>query len=101
MALRVKLFITIPLVNDKNQSAGSMFRVAKHKPHYLPRIGESVYILPETYLNVEAVNYSGLGLNWVHLVLQPIASEYRASLEKSITFKKENPWIWSKDRIQT
>lgn len=86
--------IELPLVDENGLSKGSMWRTPRHMPKHLPRVGESLYVLPEIALKVQEIKYSGFHYNWVNLRLEPIEASYRNSLETQPSGKRDERWKW-------
>ena len=95
LRVRYNFMVSIPLINEQGEPDGHMYKFLSRQPKYLPRIGEQVYVLPELYLKVEQVFYSGLSLYAVRLELSPLSSEHRVELETSLGNRKNSSWRWS------
>ena len=86
--------LVIPLINEQGEKEGYMYKFIQKRPKYLPRLDERVYTLPDLYLKVESVSYSGLFLDMVRIQLEPLSSEYRKALETSPGNRKNSYWSW-------
>jgi hypothetical protein len=75
-----KIFILIPLTDNKRKTKSQMFRVLDRKPKYLPRIGEQIFIQPNLNLKVVKIIYSGLFLRLIRIELEPVPSKYKETL---------------------
>ena len=84
------LFIKLPLIDDK----GYLSRLTKNRPPFLPRVGESLYLLPNLSSKVVSVNYSGWHYQVITLTLEPISSSHI----KELTERKKNKWTYDRSR---
>jgi hypothetical protein len=94
---RLLILISLPLVDEENNSKGVMTRWLNKYPKYLPRIGESIHVHPGLSPKVLEVKYSGHGLYLIQLRLEPVSSIYRGELEKSGSLKRRWMWKWEQD----
>lgn len=77
---------------------GHIYKIYKRTPKHLPRIGESIYILPNLYLKVEDVSYSGHAINVISIQLEPIPARYVEELVKDrskLALKAHSGWNYS------
>jgi hypothetical protein len=88
----LKVFLKIPFVDENDNSCGGMFRIVKN-PVHLPRVGESIYVLPDIYLKVTDVRYSAPGLNLISITLEPLLKKYQKDLEKTPSLKGAHSWM--------
>lgn len=94
------IFIYLPLIDDQGNDKGQLVRLRKRKPKNLPRIGETVYVLPKISLKVQDVNYSGLNWQYIAITLEPISVKYRAELERAPYLKGSDPWKLAQVRVE-
>ncbi len=89
-------FLTLPLIDHKGKSKGRVSRwVAGGKHNYIPRIGENIFIAPDTSVKISSVSYDGPELQSVHVISEPISDELKDFLLQTLTLKKKNKWGWS------
>lgn len=78
--------------NDNGEVSGSLIRTLSRRPKFIPRIGESVYVLPGVSPKVQDINYSGSNFSVVHLTLEPIPSSRRKEVENAPSLKGKDKW---------
>ena len=65
------------------------------KTHLIPRIGEEIFIAPNTKVKIKSVSYDGPEFQSVHLVSEPISQELGKFLLEITFTKKKSMWGWS------
>jgi hypothetical protein len=80
------LYMKLPIIDEE----GYLSKYYKRKPSTVPRLGESIYLLPKLYSKVEKVSYGGHDLEAVNLVLTPISATHVKELT-TVTFN--NPKV--------
>jgi len=93
------LFIYLPLIDDQGKEVEKLVRLRKRAPKHLPRIGESVYVLPKTSLKVQDVKYSGVNWQFIAITLEPISASRKAELESVPYLKGSDRWEVSHSRF--
>jgi len=87
--------VELPIVGEDGQVKGSFHRFLNRKPKYLPRVGDSVYVLGGVAPKVQEVRFSGPSYFNVHLVLEPLPISYRSVLESDLYKKGPDKWRWT------
>jgi len=89
-------FLTIPLVDRKGKPQGRVSRwVDGGKTFVIPRIGEYIWIAPETKVEIVSVSYDGPALQMAHVKSEPLSDEFKESLLRTTFGKKKTVWAWS------
>lgn len=88
----MQLELEIPLVSENNAPKGYMYVFLKKKPDFLPRLGESILVLPDTYLKVMDIRYSGENLWLIRIILEPASYESRKYFEEFPISNKSKKW---------
>jgi hypothetical protein len=93
------IIIKLPLINELGQDKGSLVRSLKRRPKYLPRIGETIYLLPKVSPKVEKVNYSGLFWQHITITLEPVSTSLKSEIEGLAYAKGHDRWEVSLSRF--
>jgi hypothetical protein len=89
-------FLTLPLIDREGKSQGRLSRwVAGGKDNYIPRIGEKIFIAPDTSVKIYSVSYDGPELQSIHVISEPVLDDLKDFLLQTLTLKKKNMWRWS------
>ena len=67
----MSISVWLPIKNSKG-----LLHKTWDRPENLPRVGESIYIMPNFSLKVKEISYDGPNFNVMSLTLEPIASDY-------------------------
>lgn len=89
-------FLTLPLIDREGKPQGRLSRwVAGGKAFHMPRIGEEIFIAPNTKVKIDSVSYDGPELQSIHLISEPISEELKDFLLEILSAKKKRKWSWS------
>ena len=85
------MYMRLPLIGEK----GYLWRIYKKKPNNIPRIGETIYLLPKLYGKVVKIEYGGHNLNSISVHLEPISASYVKELTETpskLASKSHSGW---------
>ena len=85
------MYMRLPLIGEK----GYLYKLYKKTPTHIPRIGETIYLLPELYGKVVEISYGGHGLNSINVYLEPISASYVKELTETpskLASKSHSGW---------
>lgn len=93
-----KVLVDLPLIQENGEIDGSVSRFLSRTPKHLPRIGESVYLLPGVTAKIHDIKYSGSNFSLVHIILEPISVFHQANLLALSHLKGKDKWRISYER---
>lgn len=85
------MYMKLPIIGE----SGYLYKIYKRNPDSIPRIGESIYLLPNLYSKIEKVSYGGHDLNAVNIYLEPISATYIKELTEEpskLALKSHGGW---------
>ena len=85
------MYMRLPLIGEK----GYLYKLYKKTPTHIPRIGETIYLLPELYGKVVEIKYAGHDLNSITVHLEPISASYVKELTETpskLASKSHSGW---------
>ena len=86
------MLVEIPFLDENGDAYMPLYRTISRKPKHLPRIGESVYVLPNFHTKVKNVMYSGSNFSVIHILLEPIPFSRREELQTLPNLKGIDRW---------
>jgi hypothetical protein len=89
---RPLLFLELPFKDGNGKTVRGVSRPLPSNLKHLPRIGESIYVLPDVYLKIESIKYSGHNLQYITFVLEPISVSYQTEIEAEKDLKGKTFW---------
>ena len=95
----MRVLLDLPLIQENGEIDGSVCRFLSRSPKHLPRIGESVFLLPGITAKVQDIKYDGSNFFSVHIVLEPISASYEAQLLALSHLKGKDKWTKSYSRF--
>ena len=94
----MRVLVDLPFIQENGEVDGSVCRFLSRSPKHLPRIGESVYLLPGITAKVHDIKYDGSNFSLVHIVLEPISVSHQAHLLALSHLKGKDKWRISYER---
>jgi len=88
------MYMRLPLTGEK----GYLWTIYKRKPLHIPRIGETIYLLPKLDGKVVKVIYGGHNLNIISVHLEPISASYVKELTQTpskLASKSHSGWEYN------